>query len=203
MASRRKSGRKSTEPPRARSRAPRQPPPGGRQPLGSPGSGGAAFGAGGYGAYAGEGQFGGAYGGRSADTKGPHRAARPQNGEAARQPREPYIERKTGPVRVRKPAGPGTASQRTAPSEPARKRSQQPTPKGGAAYGGLASTGDYGYGARGEYGESQTGRDLPYGQEQSGSGGYTGYGTYGGGNEPARPLPSRRRRGKQGSRGRR
>jgi osmotically-inducible protein OsmY len=65
------------------------------------------------------------------------------------------------------------------------------------SYGGYGSSGDYGYGARGEYGESQTGLKLPYGQEQAGRGGYTGYGTYGGGNEPAQP-PSARQRGPKG-----
>jgi hypothetical protein len=143
-------------------RRPSQPPAAGRQPHGSPGSGGASFGAAGYGAFAGEEQFGGAYRGRSADTAGPHRGASVHEGVASRQPREPYIAREAPGARSRERHGPG-----------------------GESYGGYGSTGDYGYGARGEYGESQTGFKLPYGQEQSGRGDYTGYGTYGGANEPA------------------
>jgi|GEM_PF-5811680 len=65
--------------------------------------------------------------------------------------------------------------------------------------GGRGSVGDHGCGARGEYGESRTGLDLPYGQEQSGRGGHTGCGTYGGLNEPTLPVRPRRSRSKRPS----
>src|SRR5579884_3723514 len=74
-----------------------------------------------------------------------------------------------------------SATRRRARQPPAAGRQPLGSPgSGGAAfgaggYGAYCGGSDYAYGAVGEYGESQTGLDLPYGQEQSGRGGYTGY----------------------------
>jgi osmotically-inducible protein OsmY len=144
----------------------------GREPYGSPGSGGATYGASGYGAYSGEGQFRGPYGGRNRFGEDEWRGSAHRDERGERHDDERM--RRYAPYEQR---GYGYNEQHR--YETTRRGEGE---RGGQSYGGYGSTGDYGFGARGEYGESQTGRRLPYGQEHSGSGGYTGYGTYGGRN---------------------
>jgi osmotically-inducible protein OsmY len=143
----------------------------GREPHGSPGSGGSTYGAAGYGAFSGEGQFRGPYGGRNRFGDDEWR------GSAHRHEGERHDDERIRRYAPYEQRGYGYNEQQR--YETTRRGQDAP---GGQSYGGYGTSGDYGFGARGEYGESQTGRRLPYGQEHSGSGGYTGYGTYGGQN---------------------